>query len=620
MPALEGHTSTLVGDYLVVYGGKPSPMSLNGDVFALNLTTNAWNRLLVSGEAPIPRAYHSACRHGRNVIVFGGLVSIGVDDIHHNTYNMFANVDALPGPVLAKQGQERFKDPMEVRYVTQQRLESRYTHCLSLDGVCSWSPVITHGVTPPTRAHHAACVYRETMFIYGGYSCHVSGRLSDEEFKALNVVFGLDLNSKMWTAYDTTESPPRLFGMTSAVFSGNWILQGGIDIAHRAETNETWFFNLEQGRWRQVPQGVVPPMAFSSSAVFGDTLYLVGGSSDRSTRFYPHMYCLDLIKGFWWHKLLPHDEGPAPHCKASLTVCGNKLLLVGGLHTNFGRCESVYAFSPIEGYWEGVNCRYDGDFLDNVRGLSNGSSRGPPPFALGSSVSKLKVSQGAQTGSDQLWPSSPAAAHHGISMSPKLASSPLGESRSQRSTGDVWSSMQDNDTLFGIAQSLERRRADLHGHQRTLEHHQASAAQRYLSVGGESGSSSSRAVSGRAAAIQDEVSMRLSRLSDLVGTSGQPDSQASVHQYWQTELAQLGQEHQRWREAALVDKDLIRSAVTLMEEDAMPRPTTFHHTSPQKHLADSVRMQPFIKGGYVSPSIQRLGLTDELERRRATKQ
>lgn len=614
MPALEGHTATVVGDYLIVYGGKSAPMTLNGDVFALNLSTSTWNRLLVSGEAPIPRAYHSAVRHGRNIYVFGGLVSVGVDDIHHNTFNMFANVDALPPSVLAKPGHERFKDPIEIRYVTQQRLESRYTHCLSLDGSCSWHAVATHGVTPPTRAHHISCVYRDTMFVFGGYSCHVSGRLSDEEYKALGVVFGLDLNSKTWTAYDTSSAPPKPFGMCASVYGGHWIMQGGVDVSQRSEVNDTWIFHLETGRWKQVHHGIVPPMAFSSSAVFGDTMFVVGGSSDKSTRFLPHVYCFDLLKGYWWRKLLPDDEGLGPHCKATLTQCGDRLMLVGGLHPSFERNETVFAFSPLKGMWEEIHCRFDPTLLDNTRGLINGLERGSAaPFAVGAAVAKLTVSQGAQTANDKS-----TDGHFSNLLSAGLGASPLGESKhtSRYTSSDVWASTQDNDALFGITQSLEKRRTDVRNLHRSFEA-QTIAAQSSL---GESRSTTTAPSVDRAASIQQDVDYRLSRLRDLVSTTGRPDMQATVHEHWQAELAQLGQEHQKWREAAAFDKDLIRSAVTLMEEDAMPRPSTFQNTSPSKHLANAVRMQTFIRGGFVSPSIQRLGLVDELERRRSSKQ
>lgn len=614
MPHLEGHTATTVGDFLIVYGGKCAPMTLNGDVFALNLSTNTWNRLLVSGEAPIPRAYHTACRHGRQLLIFGGIVSVGVDDIHHNTYNMFANVDALPASALSKAGQDRLKDPMEIRYVTQQRLESRYLHCLSLEGTPSWHAVATHGVSPPTRAHHVSCIYRDTMFVFGGYSCHVSGRLSDEEYKALGVVFGLNLTTKTWTAYDTSASPPKLFGMSACVYGGNWIIQGGVDVAQRSETNETWIFSLELGRWKQVHHRVVPPMAFSSAEVFGDTLYLVGGSSDKSTRFYPHVYCFDLLKGVWWHKLLPEDEGLGAHCKATLTVCGNRLILVGGLHPSFERNEAVFAFSPIGGAWEEVHCRFDTALLDNTRGLTNQLERGAAaPFAVGATVAKLKVSQGAQTGTDR-FDSQPTSM-----MSVGLGASPLGESRPNKYvSSNVWASAEDNDALFGITQSLERRRADARGLQRSLELQTVSSAQTNAMTGDAKGSTTTMVIDGRAASIQQDVEMRLSRLRDIVSTTGRPDMQAAVHEHWQSELAQLGQEHQRWREAASLDKDLIRSAVTHMEEDAMPRPSMFQ-TSPQRHIADSVRIQSFVRGGFVSPSIQRLGLVGELERRRSGK-
>ena len=189
MPGLEGHSAVLVSDYMLVYGGKVSARKLNPFVFALNLTTLRWQRLACAGSVPPPRAFHSAAMFNWKMLVFGGLLCIGLDDIHYNTYNVFSCADALDESTLLVKGQDRLKDPKALRRVTQQKLEANALYALDLQNEPTWSSVVTGGCIPPTRAHHACTIYRTTMYVFGGYSVHTTARQTDEEVKALYQVY-----------------------------------------------------------------------------------------------------------------------------------------------------------------------------------------------------------------------------------------------------------------------------------------------------------------------------------------------------------------------------------------------------------------------------------------------
>jgi N-acetylneuraminic acid mutarotase len=65
-----------MADELVVYGGNTSTSGLMfapmGDVWALNLRTNTWRAVMTTGTAPTTRLFHSAAMVGRAMFVFGG--------------------------------------------------------------------------------------------------------------------------------------------------------------------------------------------------------------------------------------------------------------------------------------------------------------------------------------------------------------------------------------------------------------------------------------------------------------------------------------------------------------------------------------------------------------------
>ena len=88
MPPLEreGHTSTMVGPLMYVYGGS-SEVGYLDDVYALNVNPGlpgsgeelpmAWGHIDVSGPQPVGREGHFAVQFGARIIYFGGYTEKG---------------------------------------------------------------------------------------------------------------------------------------------------------------------------------------------------------------------------------------------------------------------------------------------------------------------------------------------------------------------------------------------------------------------------------------------------------------------------------------------------------------------------------------------------------------
>lgn len=68
-----GHSATLIGGALWVFGGEDSRQRLLGDVHVLDLATMTWSSPPTSGGVPAPRTRHTAAAFGeRFLYVFGG--------------------------------------------------------------------------------------------------------------------------------------------------------------------------------------------------------------------------------------------------------------------------------------------------------------------------------------------------------------------------------------------------------------------------------------------------------------------------------------------------------------------------------------------------------------------
>jgi hypothetical protein len=66
-----GHSATVSGRKLVVFGGGDSVQVFN-DLYVLDTETRLWHVPEVGGSAPSPRAAHSAVRFGKKIFIFGG--------------------------------------------------------------------------------------------------------------------------------------------------------------------------------------------------------------------------------------------------------------------------------------------------------------------------------------------------------------------------------------------------------------------------------------------------------------------------------------------------------------------------------------------------------------------
>eukprot|EP00959_Pyramimonas_sp_CCMP1952_P422411 8848664-Pyramimonas_sp.AAC.1 len=60
-----GHTATVFGDTLVVFGGESATRKVLDEVYVLNLTTATWTCPKTYGFSPAARADHIACAYHR---------------------------------------------------------------------------------------------------------------------------------------------------------------------------------------------------------------------------------------------------------------------------------------------------------------------------------------------------------------------------------------------------------------------------------------------------------------------------------------------------------------------------------------------------------------------------
>lgn len=72
-----GHISVLVRKKILIFGGRGENKQLYNDTFVFDTKTKEWIKPQIEGEPPRPRFYHAACLTDREIVIFGGNLTLG---------------------------------------------------------------------------------------------------------------------------------------------------------------------------------------------------------------------------------------------------------------------------------------------------------------------------------------------------------------------------------------------------------------------------------------------------------------------------------------------------------------------------------------------------------------
>jgi hypothetical protein len=574
-PGLDGHSFVPFGDYGVVYGGKLGATSLNSCTFALDLTTNEVRRLRCAGAVPYARAFHSAAAVGWKMYVFGGLLAVGVEDVHFNAYNVVANVDALDEATLAKPGSTRKRDGALLPRVTQEKREGTSLHVLDLEGEPTWSQPLTTGTMPPTRANHSAAVYRRTMFVYGGYSVHTTGRSTDEEVKACSLVYGLDLTTHAWFVVEAPHTPaPQRWGSASILSGSVWMFFGGFDPVAEECDQGVYAWHMELGEWRWLPVGAdAPPRRTMHTAVrWGTSLIAFGGVGSNGSLPMNDVVALDMINGAW-RELETSGSRPLPRSGHTACVIGEEMWVVGGLDHSLQRSARTWALNLRTLAWRTVPTQFNAQDLGNVRGLRPAAVDMLPRSAPRFVVNVVSPAIHRSTGTSTLYN---AVQIDDVPVSPgRRQPSPYEMSPQRTSHATLTPSnrypshaREDGDDDKRLS-ALDFMRTDIARTKSVLSNMIESAAaraQRDTTVqdrgeallsnrgGPRPDHTTAEEASNR---LQSEVDARIQRLQDMSLTA-HTDAHIHAQGYWRHELDRLSKENEKWRMAVQREHVLMR--------------------------------------------------------------
>ncbi|KAK4439340.1 tRNA wybutosine-synthesizing protein 2/3/4 [Sesamum alatum] len=218
-----GHTSSVIGDFIYVIGGRADPMNILNEVWVFNNAKKEWKLLQCSGSLFPPRHRHTAAVVSSKIYVFGGIDNEAV-------------------------------------------LSSLYVFDTDTS---EWSEIEIQGDQPGHRHSHSMDASGSKLYIFGGYNGE----------KALRDLYSFDIKTGLWRKLKTNgQSPNTRFSHLMFIYSNHIGIFGGCPVS---EHREMFLLDLQSESWKNIVVKSVEEGLFvrSTANVVGDDLIIIGGGA-----------------------------------------------------------------------------------------------------------------------------------------------------------------------------------------------------------------------------------------------------------------------------------------------------------------------------------------------------
>lgn len=170
-----GHSATLLFSKLYIFGGVGEDRRRLNDLFVLDCETLAWSRPETSGDVPDPRDGHTMTLVGNKLMVFGGW----------NGRDYFSDVSSLDPkggvwqrlnvsgiqPTGRKGHTTTLVNGTKLYVIGGHCLERRTNDLFILDTASlHWTQPEAKGNLPSPRSNHTALILDNKIFVFGGFT------------------------------------------------------------------------------------------------------------------------------------------------------------------------------------------------------------------------------------------------------------------------------------------------------------------------------------------------------------------------------------------------------------------------------------------------------------------
>ncbi|KHN98810.1 Kelch-type beta propeller [Metarhizium album ARSEF 1941] len=272
-----GHSSLLVGNAFIVYGGDTKieeSDTLDETLYLLNTSTRHWSRALPAGPRPSGRYGHSLNILGSKIYIFGGQVEgyfmndLSAFDLNQlqspaNRWEILLPGDTSPKAPAARTNHSvvTFNDKMYLFGGTNGFQWFNDVWCYD-PAVNKWAQLDCIGYIPAPREGHAAALVDDVMYVFGGRT---------EEGTDLGDLAAFRISSRRWYTFQNMgPSPSARSGHSMTNVGKSIVVLGGepssatttindLGIMYVLDTTKIRYPNDSQQGTQRVTQGTRRP-------------------------------------------------------------------------------------------------------------------------------------------------------------------------------------------------------------------------------------------------------------------------------------------------------------------------------------------------------------------------
>jgi len=284
------HSALVYGDKMYIYGGHvPDAMNyirdVKNDFYAYNFASKKWEFVQPKSDNALPyKTEHTAVLYKNCMYLFGGYSgSLGYRDTAIYEYNFDTKqtvrieaVGSLP-PDRSAHTAVVYKDHMYI-FGGWDGTESNNDFYSYHFDTRQWAEVAAQGPPPPRIRSHSAVLYHDYMVVFGGYG----------ENAHPNSIYAYHFPTSTWEEI-RAPGPCGRSRFRMVFYDDNLWCFGGWD--RRAYFNDLWRFRLETRTWQRIEASFeLRGVGQHSLAVHNGRMYLYGGYCSDSKAPHPGLY------------------------------------------------------------------------------------------------------------------------------------------------------------------------------------------------------------------------------------------------------------------------------------------------------------------------------------------
>ena len=255
---------------IFMFGGRKNASgSRFKDLWSFDLKTHQWCELKIRGKIRPPSLQdHSLDVWCNKIFVFGGEVGhtnpddtfVWIMDLFKMEWRRCCNETTLTGSTktwpTGRRGHSSlvYRDSLYI-FGGYQNLSGSLAELWIFNLIREeWSLVSSSKRQPAARHHHSVALYNDSMILFGGMS----------NLKDKNDVWQMDLQSRQWNKWKTNRGPDGLHSHTAVIYNDTMFVFGGESCGQLR--NDLWRLNLVNRTWDKVIQTNIMPSPMSHHA------------------------------------------------------------------------------------------------------------------------------------------------------------------------------------------------------------------------------------------------------------------------------------------------------------------------------------------------------------------